>query len=222
MKTQFISLISHEFRTPLSAIQTSFDVIEQMVKKEKFDNIEIFLKNIKQSIDTMTDLIENSVLLGSTDDMNLEVNITTIEFFPYLQSIIQSFESNERLILTYNSDKQTLLMTDVKLMRLILVNIISNALKYSKDEVNIKFDELEDNFLLQIVDKGKGIAKEEVEKIYEPFFKSKDSIAIEQGAGLGLTIVKQCADALNIKVSVQSEIGKGTAFKLRLLKKYEI
>jgi PAS domain S-box-containing protein len=222
MKSEFISMVSHEYRTPLSSIQTSFDVIKQMIKKNNYDNIDTFLNNINQSINHMTEMLNNIVMLGNTDASNIKMSMSAFECYPYLISIFDSLNIDKRIEMNFNADKKLIIMSDIKLLRLIILNLVSNALKYSDGKINVQVYEDEQYLYISIQDHGIGISEEDMQNIYSPFFKTKKNSAIKQGTGLGLSIVKQSADALNIDITIKSELDVGTTFILKMKKKHLI
>ena len=222
LKSEFIASVSHEFRTPLSVIQTSFDVIKAMIQRNQVQNIESFFNKIMLSIRNITNLMDDIFVIGKTDDKLIDLNLEFQELEPNIISIIYEYETKqrERIIFSSALDKNFYCETDFKFLRILINNIISNALKYSTDFVNISVQEVDQKAMITISDKGKGISEEDQLMIFQPFFRTNDNIAIVHGSGLGLAIVKQCADALKVDIKVSSEINKGTEFKIIINKNF--
>lgn len=220
LKMRFISMISHEYRSPLTVIMSSTYILELLF--EKRDKTE-FLKNlysIQNSVKSMTNLLENVLSIGNKNGLEItksEINVITI-----LNSII-----NENII-NDNSNRNIELITEEKALRIItdrglFVNIINqligNAIKFSPAEkpIIVNLIEFENHIQINIIDEGIGIPRDDQYLIYEPFHRGKNIGAIE-GRGLGLTIVKHHIRTLNSTISFHSEVDKGTTFELKFPK----
>lgn len=214
---QFTSDASHELRTPLSSLRGTLEIL---IRKPR-DQFE-YKKKIKYSlseIDRMTATIEQLLLLARLDSNsnNLVPNTTIYESLPILIDEILSRYKNEisakNLTLDLDMELTNESMAQKYYANLILDNIIGNAIKYSTKNSNLKITvtDAETGIICKIKDEGIGIKGEDVEKLYHPFFRS-DALNHRDifGNGLGLSIAKKAADAINAKLFVESELGVGT------------
>ncbi|HEY9221750.1 MAG TPA: HAMP domain-containing sensor histidine kinase [Lutibacter sp.] len=216
---QFTSDASHELRTPLASLKGTLEVLirkprEQYEYKEK-------IKHSLSEIDRMTMIIEQLLLmarLGSNANTKNLVSKTTIyESLPIIIDEILSRYKNEifakNLTLDLHMEITKDSLTQKYYANIILDNIINNAIKYSKENSNLKItvSDAETGFICEIKDKGIGIKGEDIEKLFHPFFRS-DALNHREifGNGLGLSIAKKAADAINAKLFLESELGVGT------------
>ncbi|MGY6650313.1 ATP-binding protein [Wenyingzhuangia sp. IMCC45574] len=216
VKTTFVSMASHELKTPLSAILSSTSLIEQYIKKGTIDKSEKHFGRIKTSVKNMVDLLNDFL---SIDQLQQGVIKTTNEEFS-LGTLLEDIE--EELLLSVKTKQKVhysikgvdCVVLDRHILRHILLNLISNALKYSEDDVLVEV--LVSNVIEIIIkDKGIGIPQHQVDDIFSQFFRASNVAAIE-GTGLGLNIVKHYVDLLDGDISFESKEGIGTLFKVIL------
>lgn len=216
---QFTSDASHELRTPLSSLRGTLEVLirkprEQIEYQEK-------IKYSLSEIDRMTTIIEQLLLLARFDSNastnNLGSKTTTYQSLPILIDEILSRYKNEisakNLILDLDMETTNESLVQQYYANLILDNMIGNAIKYSKENssLHILVSDTGSEITCKITDEGIGIKKEDIEKLFNPFFRS-DALNHKEifGTGLGLSIAKKAADAINAKLFVESELGVGT------------
>lgn len=221
MKTRFLSTASHQIRTPLAVIQANSELIRLILKKQKIERQETIdqaIARITTEIGTMTDLI-NDVLSyeGASSRINKpyfeKVNLT--EILNYLITQYSYIDRNKNRILFETTGRPVILMLDKKMILNALSNLLSNALKYSEDEVTVKLNFKKHNTLIIISDKGIGIPEEELESLFQPFFRGNASINYE-GTGLGLSIAKEYIEINKGKISIQTKENQGTEFTISL------
>jgi len=220
---QFTSDASHELRTPLASLKGTLEVLirkprEQYEYKEK-------IKHSLSEIDRMTAIIEQLLLLARLDSKLNTNNIVSKKALKVsLPILIDEILSRHKEEI---SNKGLVLDLDIEIMKeapvpqyyanIILDNIINNAIKYSKENSSLKITvtDAETGIICEIKDEGLGIKKEDIEKLFHPFFRS-DALDHKEifGNGLGLSIAKKAADAINAKLVVESELGKGTTATL--------
>ncbi|SFD90136.1 sensor histidine kinase [Flavobacterium phragmitis] len=211
---QFTSDASHELRTPLTVIKGTLEVLIRKPRDNK--EYEEKINYCINEVDHLNSLVDQLLLMARFENQKQNVNKENI----YLNSIILD-------VLTLNAEKiktskinvvleapeEFYIYSDNYLVVTILRNIISNAVKYSKanTEIKISLVRKDDHIFCTISDQGIGIAKEDLESIFNPFFRSNALNHSEiKGTGLGLFIVKRMTDLLQIKFKIESEIGKGT------------
>jgi PAS domain S-box-containing protein len=221
LKSRFISMASHEFRTPLANITFSAAFVRRNLSKLDPEKITLKLQGIETQVTHMVALLDDVLTIGKTDAVQLEVKNNPLELYPFITSIIDEVSTatgnSHTIRLGVSESIPNIISTDVKFLRNILINLLSNAVKYSPAgcTVDVRLYILEHLICFDIIDEGMGIHKEDTEKVFEPFYRTKGTNNI-QGTGLGLSIVKRAVDLLNGKISVQSEIGKGSTFTISL------
>lgn len=218
---QFTSDASHELRTPLSALRGTLEVLirKPRTQQEYEDKIKVSLTEV----DKMTEILGQLLLLARFDSQKPTVQNEKKSLAKIVAEIIDSHSkaiNSKNLHVIFNNPKIKNDLTPYYYSHLILDNIISNAIKYSKDnsEITISLGRNEKGLVCSINDTGIGIKKEDLEKLFIPFFRSddlnhKDII----GNGLGLSIAKKAALAIKASIEVESELNKGTTFLVRFV-----
>jgi signal transduction histidine kinase len=222
LKSRFVSMASHEFRTPLSAIQTSAILIGKLndagneQKREKY--VDQIKKNVKQLVVILNDFLSLSKLeegkVKATNEVFDSINLS--------KTLIEELSMTKNLgrnIILSSPDHSVLLNLDPKLVRHILMNLLSNAIKYSpkNKDINIRIEENDQYVSFEIKDQGIGIPEEEQDKLFERFFRAKNAQNI-QGTGLGLNIVKQYVELMNGTIDFKSKTNLGTTFLVKFPK----
>lgn len=219
LKSRFISMASHEFRTPLSAIQTSAILIARQNEAGKEQKREKYVAQIKKNVKHLVVILNDFLSLSKLEEGKVEANKELFDFIHFSKGLIEDASTTKKIgknIILTSPDQPLLLNLDPKLVRTILINLLSNALKYSPKNttIHIKIEENNKFVTLQIQDQGIGIPKEEQGKLFERFFRAKNAQNI-QGTGLGLNIVKQYVHLMNGTINFKSEINKGTTFLIK-------
>ncbi|MDO8966957.1 HAMP domain-containing sensor histidine kinase [Algoriphagus sp.] len=213
---QFTSDASHELRTPLSVLRGTLEVL---IRKPR--TAEEYVEKIKtslSSIDRMSATIDQLLALAR-EEKGKNLVKEELELITFLEEIVDETASEQNRKITFQSQSgiPIYLKANEKSLQLILGNLLQNAIKYSKPETEI-FVKTGLNVgtpYIEICDSGSGISKEYLEKIFDPFFREKEAVdQLVPGTGLGLAIVKKLAQESGIKVSVSSEKGKGSTFRL--------
>lgn len=217
LRTQFISMISHEFRTPLTSIMLSTDLLKRYSDKWDDEEKEKHFKRIQDTILKMTQLMENVLLIGRMDSGRFEFHPEKIDFRSFCQSIASNIEFNTGNKYTIDFSYECVLdeiFIDENLLGLIITNLLTNAVKYSPSHQPIDFRvECSDNktCAITIADKGIGIPDHELHHLFKSFYRASNVGSIA-GYGLGLHIVKKCVEAHSGVIEVDSEVGRGTTF----------
>ena len=211
---RFIADASHELRTPLTVIRGYADMLEKYGAEDS-ELLEEATVEIKKSAQNMQYLIENLLFLARADSNNQPLNFAPVEINDVLKSAVASFK-NPRV--KFTNDKIFETMGDAEFLKKMFAAFIDNALNYSEDEVIVTLENFGDKAVIKISDGGIGIAEENFDKIFNRFFRV-DTARVKSdedkiSAGLGLSIAKFIADKHDIKISVESELGKGSTFKL--------
>lgn len=220
LKSRFISTTSHEFRTPLTTVLSSAELIQRNLGKKNDEKILNYTNRIKNSVSYLTKLMDDIITLNKADSGNLKnepFKINLKELCEEALETAQLFSTNSHTAnLLFLSTHEEFIL-DGKLMRFIISNLLVNAFKYSPNggKVTLEVNSNENELEIKISDEGIGIPEEEKNHLFEPFFRSSNSVDI-QGTGLGLSIVKKSVELQNGTIYFESEINKGTLFTITL------
>jgi PAS domain S-box-containing protein len=218
LKSRFVSMASHEFRTPLSTILSSASLMIQYIKEEQQDKREKHFQKIRSSVDMLTTILNDFLSLSRLEEGRVEVaweEFNIQDFCKETMDDAQTIIKQGQTLKLHHPPIPLMVYLDKKLLKLIFINLISNASKYSDDaaEINCAI-KLEKNELhISITDAGIGIPEEEQKHLFDRFFRASNATNIK-GTGLGLHIVKRYAELMNGTVSFESIFGKGSTFTL--------
>lgn len=223
LKSQFVSMVSHEFRNPLTTLLLTLDILEQpdLFTREKQLT---YIGRAKTAIEEMNQLIADVLVVGEVEREQFQCQSEPVDIVRFCSSLVEELKcppQNERnLVLTVrgcNETEHPFYDLDPKLLHHILTNLLENAMKYSPTGSQVTFElRCEPDYIeFQIQDQGIGLTKQDQEKLFTPFHRGRNVGKI-QGTGLGLSIVKKCVDAHGGKISVESEVGVGTLFTVTL------
>lgn len=220
LKTRFVSMVSHEFRTPLTSILSSVEILERYWKRLDEVRIKRFHYMIKESVAHMSSLLDDVILLGQAEAGRLWFRPVLLDPAVFCQELIEEMQSgpciNRTIFFSSEGASQAVLL-DPTLVRYILSNLLINAVKYSDPQkpVSLSLAVGDEELVLKVTDQGIGISPEDIAHIYEPFYRSKQVETIP-GTGLGLSIVKQSVERHGGVINIQSKVHKGTMFTIRL------
>lgn len=220
MKSRFVSMASHEFRTPLSTILSSVSLIKSYIEKEKLDNTEKHIKRIKNSVKGLTEILNDFLSTDKLESKKVNVNKTEFKYSIFKNEIteeLQALCSEGQTIVTSLNQKEKIVYSDQHIIKNILYNLISNAIKYSKEGQEIYYNSIfNGNYLtIEIVDTGIGIPKAEQKNLFSRFFRANNATNIK-GTGLGLNIVKSYLDLLKGNINFESTENIGTKFIVKI------
>ncbi|MBG1245058.1 hybrid sensor histidine kinase/response regulator [Nostoc sp. NZL] len=222
LKSLFISTVSHEFRNPLTVIQTAVELIEMQGANLTEAKKGIYLKRIQGAVQSMEKLMEEVLFMGRAEAKKLVYNPTSLNLEQFCRELIKDFSIIEssvcEIVFTCHSDHTDAVM-DEGLLHYMFGNLLSNAVKYSPRGGKIQFDlicdPIEKVAIFYIQDQGIGIPEPDQARLFESFYRASNVHSI-QGTGLGLVIVKRCVEAHGGQISVTSEIEMGTTFTVML------
>ncbi|MFT3826988.1 MAG: ATP-binding protein [Chitinophagaceae bacterium] len=218
IKSRFVSMASHEFRTPLSTVLSSASLIARYGKAEEQEQRERHVKRIKDSVAHLNELLEDFLSLGKLDEGKVDIHPVLFEVKPFLEDIADEMKGllkEGQQINTICDGVPDNFVTDKKLFRNILINLLGNAIKFSSKPVVLKAGIHNERLQIAVQDEGIGIAVEDQQHLFSSFFRGKNALNI-QGTGLGLHIVKRYADMLQGTVQLESEVNKGTTITIEL------
>ncbi len=223
LKSRFVSTVSHQFRTPLTVIQSSLGILEMQSDlmderfKEKFAKS---YKRVQNQVTKMTDLMNDVLIMGKIDAGVLQVDKARVNLVEDITGIIDRYN----LIQTDGRSMELLVLgeprevdLDSNLMEHALSNLVSNSFKYSKGSANpsIEIEFKEDSVDIRIEDHGVGIPQDELEHIFEPFYRATNTGEV-QGTGLGMAIAKEYIELNGGELEVSSELNVGTKARVTL------
>lgn len=216
LKSKFVSIASHEFRTPLSTVMSSAALINQYIERSEPDKVGKHVQRIKSSVNHLTSILNDFLSLGKLEEGKIDVNKEQIGVSEFLgeikEEITSTLKPGQQLIIDCGHSVTTL-NSDSRILRNILFNLISNASKYSDAAKPIVIECFVDKSSIgfAIRDQGIGIPLEDQKHMFDRFFRASNAGNV-QGTGLGLNIVKRYVDLLEGTISFSSEYGKGSVF----------
>jgi signal transduction histidine kinase len=212
-------MASHEFRTPLSTILSSISLLAKYTTTEDQFKRDKHIDRIKSSVKTLTDILNEFLSLGKIEEGKVDVKADNFDLKAFFSEII--YEMNVLLKpaqqINYTHIGTPITYTDSNLLKHVVVNLISNAIKFSPENSTIDIiSEIEnDTTSLKIIDQGMGIPKSDQVHLFERFFRASNVTNI-QGTGLGLHIVRRYVDLLKGTIQYSSELEKGSTFTITL------
>gem|GEM_PF-1029512 len=220
LKSRFVSMASHEFRTPLAAILATTETLTIYRDKMNAQQIDIRLDKIRQQVMHMKDIMEDVLQLARIQAGRVKYEPTLGNLDMLCSEIIEEFENQSQYTgrITYTGVKlPELMFFDQRLMRQVITNVIGNALKYSSKEKPVYVD-LQQNaaeIVLKVKDEGIGIPVEDIKHLFEPFHRAKN-VGTISGTGLGMSISKQAVEIHGGTIMPESEVGVGTTMTIVL------
>lgn len=215
LKSRFVTLASHEFRTPLTTILTSSFLLESYTGDKYLETKATHIGRIKRSVKVLTEILNDFLSLGRLEEGQVKSDIEPIRVSEFIQELELELEplkrDQQKLEITYSGDD--VLGSDKKLLRNILYNLASNAFKYTHNKDQVRIDLLVEGakLKLRIEDHGIGIPQEEQQYIFKRFYRAHNAGNI-QGTGLGLNIVKKYIHLLGGTIDFTSTENEGTVF----------
>ena len=221
MKSRFVSMASHEFRTPLTTINSSAGLIQNYLDKGMLDKAPKHVERIRNSVRNLTSILNDFLSLEKLESGKINIERKACKLHATIAEVAEEFDQYKKLgqEIKINGDKELIVESDQNLIKNILINLVSNSLKYSPEnsEVLVEFHDNGASVSLYVTDKGIGIPAKDKENMFERFFRAGNVTNIE-GTGLGLTIVKRYLDLLGGQIDFDSEEGHGTTFKIDIPK----
>ncbi len=220
LKSRFVTMTSHEFRTPLTTILSSAELIEDFAEVWSKEKKHLHLNRIKVNVNHMTQLLDDVMLMGKAEVGKLKCEPILLDVVQFCRDLIEEIHLSNisNCPIAFISQANVLqAYLDEKLLRHILGNLLSNAIKYSPSgrTINFHISYQEGEISFQIQDQGIGIPIKDRERLFSSFYRASN-VGNISGTGLGLAIVKKAVDAHQGKIVVESEVGVGTTFLVYL------
>jgi PAS domain S-box-containing protein len=213
IKSRFVSMASHEFRTPLSTVLSSASLISKYSAADDQGKRDKHIQRIKNSVNHLNDILEDFLSLGKLTEGKVEKNTTEADLKELLTDTIDEMKSilkkGQHFELHCNGD--CIAYTDKKLLKNILINLIGNAIKFSDEgkSITIHGKTTADKAVISVTDQGIGISEDDQHHLFSSFFRGTNATNIP-GTGMGLHIVKRYVDLLGGQIQIQSKINEGT------------
>ncbi len=221
LKMRFVSIVSHEFRTPLATIQAASDVLRYYSGKMTPEQIDVRFDKIQSTVKHMVSLLEDVLTLGQVQSNRLTANLTTVNLNDFCQIVLDDIRGSSKYskteILYACTNPEIEVEADERLLRQVITNLVSNACKYSPSgsPASVLISKSGNSVIINFSDKGIGIPEEDQVRLFEAFYRASNTGAIA-GSGLGLAITKHAVELHRGTIAVTSTVGKGTTFTVTL------
>jgi len=225
-RREFLSNISHEFKTPLFAIQGYIDSLQDGMLQEDPETAERFLTKASQNLDRLSFLIKDLDAISKLESGQIPITYQKFDLVLLVKEVMESMEDQARnysisLLFKEKYQHPMIVNADREKIRQVLVNLIDNSFKYGKagGQTNIRVYELFETVLVEVTDDGIGIEEKNLPRVFERFYRTEKSRSRKVGgSGLGLSIVKHIIEAHEQTINVRSTEGLGTTFAFTLEK----
>lgn len=220
LKSRFVSMASHEFRTPLTAIMNSISLLLKYTQLPQTEEKQLkHINSIKSSVYDLLNILDDFISFDKLENNKVELNYSEIKINEFSAKVINDLNGlvkNEQKIVYAHQGKSRIKL-DQQLLKHTLGNLLTNAIKYSEEKalISLKTTVENDKLKVEVEDNGIGIPKEEQHHLFKRFFRAKNVMHI-QGTGLGLNIVKEYVDQAKGKIYFESEYGKGSTFTVEI------
>lgn len=225
MRSRFISMASHEFRTPLAIISSSTGILQNFGDRLNAEKKQGHLETIQKTIKHIVQLLDDVLMINRTESEKMEFKpeeLDIISFCLRLKEQIETTTAKHTIKFSLNTsqpilDNTYIIQFDPKIIRQILTNLLSNAIKYSPENslINLSLNIRNDKFIFKIKDAGIGIPEADQINLFASFYRASNVGSIS-GTGLGLAIVKKCVDLHKGDIKLDSKVGKGTTITVSI------
>lgn len=222
MKSRFVSIASHEFRTPLSAILSSTSLVEHYVNPDQEEKRKKHVDRIKSSVRNLTSILDDFLSLEKLEQGKVEAHNSEFNLKEFIEDGVEEMEGmskrkHQKINLKYEGEEEV--YQDKKILRNVMLNLLSNAVKYSPEgkEIHVSATVIDGKVSLSVRDEGIGIPEEAQKSLFDKFFRAKNATNI-QGTGLGLNIVKRYVELIDGRISFVSKENIGTTFTVEFPK----
>ncbi|MFD1816543.1 PAS domain S-box-containing protein [Pseudarcicella hirudinis] len=217
LKSRFVSMASHEFRTPLTTILSSASLLEKYPTESEQEKRDKHISRIKSSVGNLTDILEEFLSVGKLEEGKIQAQNSEFDLKELISETILDLKSIVKpgQVIEQHHNGEAFVFLDKSLLRKIIINLCSNAIKFSPEEavihINTRLEEAK--FSISVIDSGIGISEEDKKYLFIRFFRGANVTNL-QGTGLGLHIVARYAELMKGKVSVESKLNVGTTFTI--------
>lgn len=226
LKARFVTMASHEFRTPLSTILSSTYLLEKYTKPEDEEKRHKHLDRIRLNINNLTEILNDFLSIGKLEDGKVQPEPVAFIFKNLIEEAVHDIEvilkKGQYITLVENGEAADRpVLSDKKLLKNILINLLSNAAKYSEEdrEITLTTEIQPRQIVLEVKDQGIGIPDKDQPHLFERFFRAENALNI-QGTGLGLNIIKKYLELLGGDIRFSSKLHEGTTFTVTIPTKF--
>ena len=217
VKDRFVSLVTHEFRTPLAVMTTSLDLVLMYYQRLSTEQVTEKLDGIRYQIRRMVDLMEDALRFSKVKSGQMQIVVEDVDVLSLCENVIETFKAADiarhEIVLTGDTG---IIQTDPSLFNLILSNLVSNAIKYSPaGQITISIMQKLDTWEFSVSDQGIGIPEEEIPNLFDPFYRATNALDLP-GTGLGLSIVKDYVEIQGGNIAIESKSNVGTTITFTL------
>ncbi len=225
LKSRFVSMASHEFRTPLSTILSSAFLVKQYAAETDQPKRNKHIQRIVSSVNLLTDILNDFLSVGKIEEGKIQVRPISFDIETHINTVIQEMQGviKEDQPIDYQHTGIGDVVMDPSLLRHIVMNLLGNAIKFSQHNapIIVRTYREEEQMRLMVADQGIGMSEEDQQHLFERFYRGANVSNI-QGTGLGLHIVSKYSELMNGIISCNSELGKGTTFTITFTLNTEI
>ena len=221
MKSRFISIASHEFRTPLATVLSSLSLVEKYSELKEDEKRNKHISRIKSSVRNLTEILNDFLSLNKLEEGKVMINIEHFNLYDLIDGVRQELQgiakTSQEIELSCANNGDSMVNLDKTLIRNILINLVSNAIKFSSEDstININVVLSETTVIISVEDNGIGIPAADQKHLFERFFRSSNAGEIK-GTGLGLSIVAHYVNLLKGSIKFESKENVGTKFYINL------
>jgi signal transduction histidine kinase len=215
LKNRFVSMASHEFRTPLTSVLSSAGLVSQYAERQDFDNVKKHSERIKNAVNGLNTILTEFLSLGRLEEGRVAVNLIKVDLTDCVAEVHEGlknlFKPGQKFV--HHHEGERIAHLDCNLAKNIFINLISNAIKYSPEGSTITVQSAANEQIIRVsvLDEGMGIPESEQKHLFDRFFRASNATNI-QGTGLGLYIVQRYAEMMGGSVGFSSEVEKGSEF----------
>ena len=218
LRSRFVSMASHEFRTPLSAVLSSAYLLSRYAREEEQPQRERHIQRIVSSVTSLTEILNDLLSVGKIEEGNIEAKYREYDITVQMQEVMQEVQhllKKQQYIAYTHVGMASMVYLDAAMMKHIVINLLSNAVKFSDagSVIELITDTTSAPLTLSVHDQGIGIPEADVPQLFQRFFRSSNVTNI-QGTGLGLHIVSRYTELMNGRIACESIEGKGTKFTI--------
>ena len=226
LKSRFVSMASHEFRTPLTTVQSSMGLLRKYVKKEGTEeHQEKHFKRVNSSIRHLNSILNDFLSIDKLEEGKVQLSIQACNVKKEMEDLVDEIRQNAKQgqIVEYIHEGPEEVHCDKQVFKNICNNLLSNASKYTGEDgvISVRTKVEADEWILEVQDNGIGIPMEEQKHLFDRFFRARNALNI-QGTGLGLSIIRKYVDILGGDINFESQENVGTSFSIRLPVKPEL
>lgn len=225
LKSRFITMASHEFRTPLAIISSSSGILQKFSDRLSAERKEQHLETIQNTIKHITQMLDDVLMINRAEAEKIELHLQASDIISFCRHLKEEIETtSHQHTINFSLDlgeeireNSLIIQFDEKILRQILTNLLTNAIKYSPahDLVNFSLTKENNYIIFTISDRGIGLPEADQANLFEPFHRASN-VGTIAGTGLGLAIVKKCVDLHQGKINVESRAGEGTTFTVSI------